>query len=143
MTAKEHYDNHLASFYGWMVGNFEEKLREQQDFFKSNDIFSTSSAVAVDLGAGHGLQSVSLARLGFNVIAVDFNKKLLDELQANAGDQRVKTVERDLLDYLQSSDVKASLMVCMGDTLTHLDGEEKVEQLVREIAIHLEPEGKV
>jgi 2-polyprenyl-3-methyl-5-hydroxy-6-metoxy-1,4-benzoquinol methylase len=36
--------------------------------------------LAIDLGCGHGLQSISLANLGFCVKAVDFNTQLLHHL---------------------------------------------------------------
>jgi hypothetical protein len=34
MTAKEHYDTHLARVYSWMQGNFVQKMEEQKAFFK-------------------------------------------------------------------------------------------------------------
>jgi len=65
MTAKEHYDNHLANFYEWMIGDFETKEKEQRDFFERNGIKPLQNKIAMDLGSGHGLQSIALALLGF------------------------------------------------------------------------------
>ena len=83
MTVKEHYDNHLGNFYSWMCGNFDEKQRKYQQFFTKNNIVPLSSKIAIDLGAGHGIQSSALAKLGFKVHAVDFNEQLLGELKNN------------------------------------------------------------
>ena len=58
MSVKDHYDNHLGNFYSWMTGNFGEKQVSQQHFFHTNAIVPNASKVAIDLGAGHGLQSV-------------------------------------------------------------------------------------
>ena len=80
MTVKEHYDNHLGFFYSWMTGDCEDKKREFTNFCKNNNIYPKESGIAVDLGAGNGIQSVALAELGFKVKAIDFNQTLLDEL---------------------------------------------------------------
>jgi len=143
MNAKDHYQNHLANFYSWMIGNFAEKQLEQEHLFKVNDIKPQSNKISIDLGAGNGLQSVGLARLGFNVFAVDFNGQLLDELNSNKGDLPVQTVVDDALHFMKAFDGKAELIICMGDTITHLESITQVELLVAEISNHLSPGGKV
>ena len=40
MNAKNHYDQHLGNFYSWMLGVFDEKQKEQEDFFLRNGIKS-------------------------------------------------------------------------------------------------------
>jgi len=57
MNIKGHYDNHLASFYSWMTGDFNEKQLVQQVFFTANAIVPNTSKVAVDLGAGQPWRS--------------------------------------------------------------------------------------
>ncbi|MCK5371084.1 MAG: hypothetical protein KAQ62_21135, partial [Cyclobacteriaceae bacterium] len=47
---KEHYDKHLANFYSWMVGDFDQKRSDFQDFLENNNIYPTKSKVAIDLG---------------------------------------------------------------------------------------------
>ena len=143
MTAKDHYDKHLAHFYSWMLGDFTEKQEMQLDFFKRNNINPGSSNVAIDLGAGNGLQSISLAKLGFTVIAVDFNKQLLDELNSRKQVLPVEIVCDDVMDFINAYDQVASVIVCMGDTITHLESLNRVEQLLEKISDHLEPDGKV
>ena len=143
MTAREHYDNHLANFYSWMLGDFEEKLDTQLDFLKRNNIKPGIGNVAIDLGAGNGLQSISLAKLGFTVIAVDFNKHLLDELVVRKQDLPIRIVFDDVTDFIRAYDQISPVIVCMGDTITHLESPSHVEQLLEKISDHLEPAGKV
>jgi 2-polyprenyl-3-methyl-5-hydroxy-6-metoxy-1,4-benzoquinol methylase len=143
MTAKEHYDNHLGNFYSWMAGDFTAKQQEQQAFFMARGIVPVASKIAFDLGSGHGIQTVSLANLGFHVIAVDFNHPLLNELRENCKDLAVQIVENDLIIFLQNTNVKAELIVCMGDTLTHIKSFELVDTIIGEISQHLLPGGKV
>jgi hypothetical protein len=49
MTAQEHYDKHLGGFYSWMVDNFEEKQKEQQQFLEKEHIKPASTKLAIDL----------------------------------------------------------------------------------------------
>jgi 2-polyprenyl-3-methyl-5-hydroxy-6-metoxy-1,4-benzoquinol methylase len=143
MTAKEHYDNHLGNFYSWMAGDFTAKQQEQQAFFLAQGIAPKASKIAFDLGSGHGIQTASLANLGFHVIAVDFNHQLLKELRENCRDLVVQIVEDDLIIFLRNTNVKAELIVCMGDTLTHIKNFESVDTLIAEMSKHLLPSGKV
>lgn len=143
MTAKDHYTHHLAHFYSWMVGNFPEKQQTQEDFFVRNGIGPVRQKLAIDLGAGHGLQSISLARLGFEVIAVDFNRQLLDELCINKKDLNIEVACDEMISFLESFNRSAEAIVCMGDTITHLETINHVEELVVKISDRLVPGGKL
>src|SRR5690349_7289031 len=125
MTAKEHYDHHLGNFYAWMVGDFTQKQLEQQQYFVSHQIFPSANKIAFDLGAGHGLQTIALARLGFTVRAVDFNKQLLDELASRKENFPIEIFEQSIFSFLEATNEKPELIVCMGDTLTHFKTPEE------------------
>lgn len=71
-TAKEHYDQQIASVYSWMAGAPETVLKRNHDLFRQLGLDSTPRGLAIDLGAGSGFQSIPLAELGFSVVAVDF-----------------------------------------------------------------------
>lgn len=142
MGVKEHYKNHLGNFYSWMVGDFENQQKVQQDFFSENAIISKSNAIAVDLGAGHGLQSVSLAKLGFQVKAIDFNPQLLEQLHQNAVGYPIEIIEGDLVQFTQYID-NADVIVCMGDTISHLSSFEALQQLFAQAYAILPTGGKL
>lgn len=131
MNAQAHYDNHLAAFYAWMTGNFDTKQKEQEAYFSSKHITPAGNAVALDLGAGHGLQTVSLANLGFTVYAVDFNQHLLSELNARTKGMAVRTILANIVNTAQYT-MNAELITCMGDTLTHLESVQQVSTLFGE-----------
>jgi len=130
MTAKEHYDNHLASFYEWMVGDFETKRKEQQDFFGKNGIKPLQNEIAIDLGSGHGLQSIALAKLGFQVRAIDFNQQLLESLRIRGKEFEVQVFQQDLLSE-ENFKKQAELIVCMGDTIAHLESPDEIQLLIK------------
>ena len=96
MTVKEHYDKHLANFYSWMVGDFDQQRSDFQDFLESNNIYPSKSKVAIDLGAGHGIQSIALKNMGFEVTAIDFNEQLLNELKSYPDGHSIKTINNDI-----------------------------------------------
>lgn len=143
MKARDHYDNHLAFFYSWMVGDFQDKLQEQKKYFNERKIRPSLSNLAFDLGSGHGLQSVALAEIGFEVKAVDFNRQLLDELQIHQGSLNIERIHKEILLFLKGTSQKAELIVCMGDTLTHLESFNEVRELVAQVSKHLERNGKI
>jgi ubiquinone/menaquinone biosynthesis C-methylase UbiE len=130
MNIKEHYEKHLANYYSWTFGDFNAKLNENQQFFQYHNIKPISSKIAIDLGAGCGFQSIPLAKIGFEVKAIDFSKKLLDELKSKSSGLDIEAIENDILNFDDYSDCKPELIVCMGDTITHLDSLESIKELI-------------
>lgn len=143
MTAKEHYANHLGDFYSWMSGDFEKNQYEQQKFFIDQKICPSISGIAIDLGAGNGLQSISLAKLGFTVKAIDFNKQLLAELKANSNHLQIELFENDIRLFKNYSFPNPELIVCAGDTITHLASRDEIKQLIEDCSDTLCNKGKL
>jgi SAM-dependent methyltransferase len=141
MTVKEHYDQHLGNFYSWMVGDFALVSKEEEEFFMNYGILPLLNKKAVDFGAGHGVHSVALVKLGFKVTAVDFNKQLLKELIINKNDMEVEAVESDIYDYSKNTN-DVELCLCMGDTLAHFDSIELVQKFFKNVYDALFPKGK-
>jgi SAM-dependent methyltransferase len=134
-TVNEHYENLLSQHYTWMFGtSFEERVNDQKAFL-SRTLESLPSPIqrglAVDLGSGPGFQTIALAELGFSpVVAIDTSAELLDELRSHADSLPVRTEKADLRDLpviVQSE--QATVIVCMGDTLTHLPEKSDVSAL--------------
>jgi 2-polyprenyl-3-methyl-5-hydroxy-6-metoxy-1,4-benzoquinol methylase len=141
VSYKEHYKNQLAGHYTWMFGDFDTQVAAQKALFERHEIRPESSGVAVDLGCGSGFQSVALSQLGFDVRAVDTSDELLQELrQKNAG---IKTYCRDIRDLLFAQEFNAELVVCMGDTLTHLESIGEVQSLVNQAHALLRTGGRI
>lgn len=142
MTVKDHYDRYLGNFYSWTVGDFTEKQQLQEKFFFESGITPQLCGVAFDLGCGHGINSIALANLGFSVRAIDFNHQLLEELIQRIEHSKIEAIDAHLLEYLYAVRIKPELIVCMGDTLTHLSGPDQVEELIALSAQRLERGGK-
>jgi 2-polyprenyl-3-methyl-5-hydroxy-6-metoxy-1,4-benzoquinol methylase len=111
----EHYENHLAKYYSWISGGTRAKIDENQKFFMDHNIHPLRSGLAFDLGAGCGFQSIALAHLGFEVVAIDLSSKLLAELKAAAAQFQIEAVCDDLLNFTDYIHESIELVVCMGD----------------------------
>jgi len=138
---KKHYEKLLAPYYSWLCGGSERKFEENRIFFKSRGIRPTLSGVAVDLGAGSGFQSIPLSKAGFKVIAIDLIHDLLMELKSHAEGLPIETIEADLLNFAEHIPQNVELIVCMGDTLTHLRTVEEVQSLIEDSRRVLEDGG--
>ena len=138
----EHYENHLADYYSWLFGGIKSKTEENKIFFESHSILPRGSGIAVDLGSGSGFQSIPLANLGFDVNAVDLSEKLLNELNNNSEGLRIKTIRDDILNFQNHFVKNVDLVICMGDTLAHIDSKEKIKNLFHNVYNALENDGR-
>ncbi|HEX7080943.1 MAG TPA: class I SAM-dependent methyltransferase [Gammaproteobacteria bacterium] len=140
---RTHYDRLLGPVYTWMAGGIESALRRGADELDALGAAPTvTGALAVDLGAGFGMHAIPLAERGFEVLAIDACAGLLDELRGRAGALPIRTVEDDLLSFEKHLARAPEIVLCMGDTLTHLADEPSVERLVAGVASVLAPGGR-
>jgi SAM-dependent methyltransferase len=138
-TVTDHYKTHLAPVYIWMAGGIEHALA-----LGASDLagYLGRSGYAVDLGAGFGMHTIPLATSGYQVLAVDTSSYLLTELEKNCKGLEIRTVTGDLLDFAAHLPRNADLVICMGDTLTHLESKAQVDKLLHSVAEALNPDGQ-
>ena len=121
--------------------------RQFADFLRTHALQpQRRGAVALDLGAGSGFQSLPLAEVGYAVTAIDLSETLLAELNrdAAAAHLTVNTVFGDMCDITWHTAQRApELIVCASDTLTHLASVETVSALIRDAAARLADHGRL
>jgi SAM-dependent methyltransferase len=139
---QQHYDALLSDVYSWMLGGFAAGVGRNAAFFEEHGIRPTGSRVAVDLGAGCGFQSIPLAQLGFSVVAIDLDEKLLAELASHVSDEAIVTVRDDLMNFRRHVSGPIELAVCMQDTLLHLPSADDVSRLFQDVFDALDDGGK-
>jgi SAM-dependent methyltransferase len=142
-TVHEHYENLLSSHYTWLFGGLDAKLAENAAFFATHNLAPRGSRTALDLGCGSGFQSIPLARMGYQVTAIDSSEKLLAELKTNSVGLSVKCVQDNLLNFAAHCPGPIELCVCMGDTLTHLASKDDIQKLFRATYAALEKNGRL
>lgn len=143
MNVQDHYKQHLSQIYGWMIGDFDTAQGIQQSIFELHNIVPLNTGMALDLGCGHGLQAISLAKLGFTVQAVDTDEFLLQELNQRKGGLQIVTCQTSILNFLKKSTVQNDVIVCMGDTLTHLTATDEIVQMIDSAYEQLVSKGKL
>lgn len=140
--AETHYKQLLARHYTWLYGGLEPNVERAVNLFAEAGLIPGDDDLAVDLGCGSGFQSLALARLGYRVLAIDSSEDLLRELRNESGKLRIQTIHDDLLHFERHLDASPSLIVCMGDTLPHLDGLEAMQLLMQDVHSCLAPKGR-
>ena len=141
-TVKDHYDRFLGSVYSWILGDFENASKRNAACFESIGLSPRPGAIAVDLGCGPGCQSLPLADLGYEVLAIDFCQTLIDELAQRAQDKKIRPVCDDLSAFRSHMSEPADLIICMGDTLVHLPDEGSVNAVLQDVCESLLPGGQ-
>jgi SAM-dependent methyltransferase len=140
-SVTEHYENHLAPIYVWMAGGMEAAIARGRAEMDAVCPRPSKSQWAVDLGAGFGMHAIPLADMGYSVLAIDSCGALLAVMQGHQGSRPIKAVRDDLLSFKRHLNAPTALIVCMGDTLTHLPDQQSVEGLFADVAAALDHGG--
>jgi 2-polyprenyl-3-methyl-5-hydroxy-6-metoxy-1,4-benzoquinol methylase len=125
-----------------MLGDIDAAFARSAAEIDDLKLPEANHGAAVDLGAGLGLHALALARRGFHVTAIDSCQVLLDELRARTGTLAVTAVNGDLVNFRAVVKEEPRVILCMGDTLTHLPTLSSVEALLKDAAACL-PRGGV
>ena len=133
-SVTEHYANHLGPIYIWMAGGVDSAVQRGAAEIETIKALPLAKGVAVDLGSGFGMHAIPLADQGFSVIAIDTCTELLEELRRRRNTLPIQTIEDDLLVFRRHLTTEAQIVLCMGDTLTHLSDSESVLQLISEVS---------
>ena len=143
-SVEEHYKNMLARHYTWMRGDYESRVEEYRDLFGRIGISPEHGPGALDLGAGSGFQSIALTDLGFDVVSVDLSDRLIEELVSRAGSRKIHPVLGDVRDpTTYEAYAPFGVVVCMGDTLSHLSSYKEVSILFEDMRRVLQENGKL
>ena len=140
-SARDHYAAHLAPIYAWMCGGAEAALTRGAAELDALGLLPHATRCAVDLGAGFGMHSIPLAKRGFEVLAIDNSGELLRELRMLAVGLHVRSIDDDILKFRTHLTGAPEVILCMGDTLTHLSDEQAVESLLAQAAAAIAPGG--
>jgi SAM-dependent methyltransferase len=129
-----HYEKHLGPVYTWMIGDLEAAFARGRTELDELGLEPSANGTAIDLGAGFGLHSVPLAERGYAVTAIDSYKPLLDELRSRSAALPIDAVEGQISAFRAYVHRPVDVILCMGDTLTHLPDFVDVDSLLDGVA---------
>jgi hypothetical protein len=141
-SVQHHYETHLAPIYQWMLGGWNAALARGEADLAGLLPDDLTGRMAVDLGAGIGLHTVPLARRGCEVLAIDTSARLLRTLRRRGRGLPIRPVQANLMSFQSFVNKPADLILCMGDTLTHLQDLPTIEQLLRQVTEALADDGQ-
>lgn len=129
--SETHYRTVLAADYLTMKGEFDALVRADKGLFQGYDLdgIEGTRVRALDLGAGPGQHAIALAELGYHVTAIDLSAELLAHLDGCRGNLPIDVRQGDLVGHLEKTLPGVQLVICLGDTLTHLPSEVDVGKL--------------
>ena len=136
-SVQDHYDQHLGSVYSWMAGGIESAIERGAAELKALGSTPLGNGMVIDLGAGFGMHAIPLARRGFSVLAIDSCATLLGELSAQQGTLPIQIINDDIQSFQQHLSIKPELVLCMGDTITHLEDRASVAELIATVSAEL------
>jgi ubiquinone/menaquinone biosynthesis C-methylase UbiE len=138
MKAEKFYDG-ISSFYDEMI-SFESNLARREEFYKK--IFDTKKGKVADIGCGSGLDSIALAKSGFDVAAFDPSEKMIEALKRNAESYglQIETGKFGMENIPGKFDDNFDYAVSMGNTIAHLNKKNLKEGIKRAYEI-LKPGG--
>jgi SAM-dependent methyltransferase len=132
---KRHYAELLGPVYTWYTSAAGDPVARAARWLERHGLVTRSSYL--DLGAGSGAHALALLRAGKQVTAVDFDAALLAEIRAAAREyaEHLTLRDSDMLDFVRATKAASfDVILCAGDTLTHLPTLDDVDALVRESA---------
>jgi SAM-dependent methyltransferase len=130
VSTAAHYEKHLGPVYTWMIGDLEAAFARGRTELDQLGLGASANRTAVDLGAGFGMHSVPLAERGYAVTAIDSYKPLLDELRLRSASLPINVVVGEISAFRSYVQRPVDVVLCMGDTLTHLADFADVDTLL-------------
>ncbi len=137
--SKTHYDQFLAPVYSWISGDMQLLVEEERQYFEKVLKNIKPGMKAMDLGAGHGVHSFALAKLGFHVEAVDNCGPIMESIKANKGSYNIRLNVKDMRTHRPLA--PCDVITCMGDTLAHLNSMEELAAFAAHVHPILKPTG--
>ncbi len=149
---ESHYANLLGEVFAWSVSTGGDPFERAAAWIEAHGLGDAEAYL--DLGAGFGAHTLPLLRAGKRVTAVDMDPTLLGQLEGQlegqpggdlrADKERASLHRQDIGSFLaEAGDRRWPVILCLGDTLTHLEDRSAVRALLRGAWDHLTLGGRL
>jgi glycine/sarcosine N-methyltransferase len=145
MDTAQSYDA-LANQYHLIFEDWEASIKRQatvlSSIFKQNCRL-TSTAQILDCACGIGTQTLGLAKLGFRVHGCDFSSKAVERarLEASRKSLDIQFSVANMLDLSSLGGSHFDAVICMDNSLPHLESIEQIVRAAEQIRARLKPGG--
>lgn len=127
----------LSKYYDIVFPLSEMKL----DFIEEN---INKNSQILDLACGSGNYALALSERGHNVTAVDLDNNMIENLREKGknNNQHIEAVTMNMKD-IKKLNKKFDCIICIGNSLVHLDNEEEINDFLKECFECLNSGGKL
>lgn len=131
-SSRTHYDEMLADHYEWMVGGLDTlKKKVCQELSHLRQEIQRGTRV-LDIGCGLGVHSSIAEEQGASVVAIDESTAMIDKAKRLFGGTSIHFHVASTKDIANLRQGTFDIIICAGDTLTHLDSPDDAENLLRQ-----------
>jgi len=141
---ESHYAKLLGEVFAWSVSAHGDPFARASAWIEAHALGDADTYL--DLGAGFGAHTLPLLRAGKRVTAVDMDPTLLGQLEARLEEHagRASVHRGEMLEFLGGADERTwQVILCLGDTLTHLPDHASVRAFLRAAWEHLTLGGRL
>ena len=140
---KSFYDQ-LASNYHLIFEDWEASIRRQASVLGAileRECGPALTVKVLDCACGIGTQALGLVKMGFQVTACDLSSAAVERTRKEAETRglNVPTFVADMLDLTEIPDGEFDAVICMDNSLPHLESEEQLLQAAIQMRRKLRP----
>ncbi len=139
-SGRQFYDEFVA-LHDQLVSFKNRKARELPFWMKLTQSFHIQNILDISCGTGH--HAIMFKEMGLRVDAMDLSGPMLAKARENAASEHLPiTFKRG--DFRQIRDTYPDTydaIVCLGNSLPHMKGEEEVGRVLQEVVAHLVTSG--
>jgi len=145
MDTAESYDS-LSQHYHLIFEDWERSVERQAAILSSilqQKCGLPGAARILDCACGIGTQALGLAKLGFRVSASDLSSHAIERArrEASRSSLEIQFSVANMLDLRSLGDSKFDAVICMDNSLPHLESSEQLLQAAEQIRTQLRPGG--
>lgn len=114
--------------------SLENRMNKESEFFRK--VFSEHDVDTVlDCACGTGQHVIIFEKIGFNAKGSDISSSMIKQAKKNARKRNVKTefTVTDFRNLAENFDESFDAIVCLGNSLPHLSGDDEVKKALGEI----------
>lgn len=145
MNVAQTYDE-LADHYHLIFENWELSMERQAAALISvlnRNCGLTTGATILDCACGIGTQSLGLAKLGFRVSGCDVSPRAVERarMEASRRNLDIQFSVANMLDLTHLANLQFDAVICMDNSLPHLEGAEHLLRAAEQMRSRLRPGG--
>lgn len=123
-----------AEYYDLIWGNYDygKEVAILHKLFKKEGVRRI-----LDAGCGTGNHAILLASLGYEVVAIDLSRKMIEKAKKKDSSGRVCFIVADM----RKPDIKekSDSVICLGLTFSHFITKKEIEKVLKNIRNALKP----